>query len=114
MKRVNLRYLHRVIVFVFLVIINTSCRGPISDGMLIHNIVVVSSDQEKGLTNQNVVIQKGKITYIGTKLPPIAISKDSVIDGTGKYLAPGFIDGHVHLFQIPGMNPKIAKNNPEI
>jgi imidazolonepropionase-like amidohydrolase len=83
-------------------------------GILISNITIVSAQNEAVLKNQNVIIRNGKIEYIGQNKLLGKFPKDSIIDGTGKYLTPGFIDGHIHLFQIPGMNPNIAKRNPEI
>ncbi|MCW5911019.1 MAG: amidohydrolase family protein [Cyclobacteriaceae bacterium] len=91
-----------------------SCNNKEHQGILISNIIVVSGQNKNILKNQNVVIENGKIKYIGTGDLSRKFPKDSIIDGTGKYLTPGLIDGHVHLFQIPGMNPNIAKKNPQI
>ena len=37
-----------------------------------------------------------------------------VIDGSGLFLAPGLIDSHVHLGQIPGMTPAQEAQHPDI
>lgn len=37
-----------------------------------------------------------------------------VIDGSGLYLAPGLIDSHVHLGDIPGMTPEQEAQHPDI
>ncbi|MFC5713951.1 adenine deaminase [Thalassorhabdus alkalitolerans] len=39
----------------------------------------------------DVAVEKGKIVGLG------AFEGETVIDGKGKYLSPGFIDGHVHM-----------------
>jgi imidazolonepropionase-like amidohydrolase len=64
----------------------------------IKNIQVV--DVEKGtlITNQTVNIKNGIITEIGPS-GKVKIDKGTVvIDGHGKYLAPGYFDMHVHTF----------------
>lgn len=45
---------------------------------------------------QDVLIAGEKIEYVGN-IPDIDPKLCTVIDGTGKMLVPGFIDGHVHL-----------------
>ncbi|MBI3934601.1 MAG: amidohydrolase family protein [Acidobacteria bacterium] len=40
---------------------------------------------------------------MGTDAPRGDASAATVIDGSGKYVTPGLIDGHVHLAQVPGM-----------
>ena len=37
-----------------------------------------------------------------------------VIDGSGLFLAPGLIDSHVHLGDIPGMTPEQEAQHPDI
>ncbi len=38
----------------------------------------------------------------------------NVIDGSGLFLAPGLIDSHVHLGDIPGMTPEQEAQHPDI
>ena len=40
----------------------------------------------------NLLIEDGKIAWAGTEMP----SADKSIDATGKIVAPGFIDIHMH------------------
>jgi hypothetical protein len=51
------------------------------------------------IADQTVLIEKGVITSIGT------VNNDAnttiTIDGKGKYLIPGLIDSHIHLWQSP-------------
>jgi len=65
------------------------------------NVNVVPMDRERIFPNQTVVIRAGHIIAIGptkgTSIPRDA----SVIDGTGKYLMPGLVDMHVHIYD-PG------------
>lgn len=50
--------------------------------------------------SQDVLIEGGVIVEVGTKLTSKA---DVTIDAAGKYVMPGFIDGHVH-FRLATMN----------
>jgi len=70
-------------------------EGPVA----ITNVNVLSTDGEHFIPNQTVFIEEGKITAIETE---VEISEDIfTIDGSGKYLIPGLVDTHVHLFKSP-------------
>lgn len=43
----------------------------------------------------NVILEGGKITAVGDEQPQ---EGDQVVDAQGCYVAPGFIDSHVHIF----------------
>ena len=51
-------------------------------------------DGVKVIAETDVMIQHGKITDIGPNLPA---GNAKVVDGAGKTLLPGLIDGHVHV-----------------
>src|ERR1051326_1622630 len=51
-------------------------------------------DGVKVIPETDVMIQHGKITDIGPNLPA---GNAKVVDGAGKTLMPGLIDGHVHV-----------------
>ena len=53
-------------------------------------------DRNRTLSNMTVLIKDGKIASISSngKIPKDA----SIIDGRGKFLTPGFVDMHTHLF----------------
>ena len=42
--------------------------------------------------NLNILIEDGKIAWVGTSIP----EADRTIDATGKIVTPGFIDIHMH------------------
>ena len=48
----------------------------------------------------------GRIALIGTTRPPDLSPGATEIDGAGRFLVPGLIDGHVHLGDVPGVNPE--------
>jgi 5-methylthioadenosine/S-adenosylhomocysteine deaminase len=43
----------------------------------------------------------GKILAVGAGDPPASLAADTVIDATGKMVAPGFISAHSHLYSGP-------------
>jgi imidazolonepropionase-like amidohydrolase len=84
---------------VFLVAIILGFAGNAQ--LLIRNTTVVDVEARKLLPGQTVVVEDGKIKAVGKK---ISVPQDAqVIDGTGKYLLPGFVDAHVHFFQSGGV-----------
>ena len=38
----------------------------------------------------------------------------TVVDGTGRFLVPGLIDGHVHLAVVPGMEETASARHQEL
>jgi hypothetical protein len=69
-------------------------KRPATD-ILITNTNVLSEDGLSILSNQNLLIKKGKIVSITDK--PIEPENFLVVDGKGKFVIPGLIDSHVHL-----------------
>ena len=67
---------------------------PKPEDLLIRNATVWTNEQEGRLENTDVLIKGGKIAQIGKGLPAAGAK---VIDGTGKFLAPGIIDEHSHI-----------------
>jgi imidazolonepropionase-like amidohydrolase len=63
----------------------------------------VDVEKKRILPGQTVVVLDSFIRYAGRgrayKLP----DGTQVLDGTGKYLVPGFVDAHVHFFQSGGL-----------
>lgn len=65
-------------------------------------------DREIILINQTVVISNGIISEIGPA-NKIKIKSSAVkINGRGKYLIPGLIDSHVHLYSTTEMPLYVA------
>lgn len=65
----------------------------------INNVNVLSANGNAFIPNQNVYIENGKIISIDSV--PIKSTEVTVINGEGKFLIPGLIDSHVHLFKSP-------------
>ena len=58
-------------------------------------MICIKSDRiitPRGLVRGNIYVENGKITEI----TPKAYSVEDIIDMSGKYVAPGFIDIHTH------------------
>lgn len=61
-------------------------------------------DVNTGKVNKRSIVISGD--HIERIAPPGKIKyseKDSIIDGTGKYLMPGLVDAHIHFFQSGGL-----------
>ena len=67
---------------------------PTQHDLLIKNATVWTNEKEGRLPNTDVLVHNGKIARIGKNLDA---GGARVIDGTGKYLAPGIIDEHSHI-----------------
>jgi imidazolonepropionase-like amidohydrolase len=62
------------------------------------HVNVIPMDRERVLTDQTVIVRGGRIAEIGAA-EKVRVPKDAMqIDGRGKYLLPGLIDMHTHLF----------------
>ena len=88
---------------VFWIILLLSCKDPESDkpvsdldsnSLLITNVTIFNGRDSVLLENRNVLVENGEIKAIIKSEIPF---KEKKIDGTGKFLIPGFIDAHVHL-----------------
>lgn len=79
-----------------LILAMSFCASVIAQTVAFTNVNVIPMDKERVLQNQTVLVKNGVIADIGKN---VKIPKDAVkIDGTGKFLIPGLMDMHVHLF----------------
>ena len=68
----------------------------------IRDVSVISMTREGVIPNQTVIIEKGRITQIGSASKVKIPQGVSTIDGRNKFLMPGLIDMHTHFFQEQG------------
>jgi imidazolonepropionase-like amidohydrolase len=62
------------------------------------NVNVIPMDRERVLEGQTVIVREGRIAELG-EAARIKIPEDALrIDGRGRYLIPGLMDMHTHLF----------------
>ncbi|WP_323801128.1 amidohydrolase family protein [Parasphingorhabdus sp.] len=80
-------------------------RDPIE--LAIRNVTVVSPERSVPLENVDVLIDKGRIISIERKDNRRATQE---IDGAGRFLTPGLIDGHVHLYHATGLSRRYTKS----
>jgi imidazolonepropionase-like amidohydrolase len=50
-----------------------------------------------GIGKQNLLVDTGRVTAVGVQVMP----GDRIVDVSGRYIVPGFIDSHVHLAYDP-------------
>lgn len=72
----------------------------LSQNITIHNVNVVDVKSGSIIAQQDVIVKEGIIKSIHRSQ---ASNKQNSIDGTNKYLIPGLIDSHIHLFQSGGL-----------
>ena len=58
---------------------------------------VIPMDEERILENQRVVVQDGRITALGAEAADAVPAGATVVDGSGKYLIPGYAEMHAHI-----------------
>lgn len=75
---------------------------PEVETCLFKNVTLWTNTDKGVLRNQEVLIEKGKISAWGQglKVP----EKTKIIDGTGKHLTTGIIDEHSHIGILHGVN----------
>jgi imidazolonepropionase-like amidohydrolase len=84
--------------------------------LTIAHVTIVSAERGKPLRNAVVRVHDGNIASVKSGADDIVAAEAdaTVIDGTGMYLAPGLIDTHVHLSEIPGMTQEQEAAYPDI
>ena len=79
--------------------------------LCLENVTVVSADRPAPF-QADVCIDQGRITSIET--PGRARAAKKTIDGSGRFLIPGLIDSHVHLYHAPGLKRRYTKHYDEL
>jgi imidazolonepropionase-like amidohydrolase len=102
-----------VAVLTFIVLAQTK-----EDVYLIKNATIFPVEEEP-LENADLLIQGGKIVAMGTDLPVTENAK--IIDASGLFVYPGFIDAHTHLglSEVSAISSTVdiremGKENPEL
>lgn len=85
--------------------------------LLIRQVRLVSLEEHQAVLS-DVLIRDGAIAWIGPSpyLPadPGDAEPENILDGQGRFLSPGLIDGHTHLNEIPGMTSEHEAAYPDI
>ena len=69
-------------------------HGKSAGRLLIRNAMVVYGNAKPAFGPVDILVQDGLIAHVG---PHAESNVDAIIDGTGKYVLPGFVDTHGHL-----------------
>lgn len=78
--------------------------APTTSDLWIHDVTVVSPERAAPLAHANVLLRDGRIVSVSVSQRPEAAPPGArVIDGTGRWLVPGLVDGHTHLAEVPGL-----------
>lgn len=82
--------------------------------LLITNVTVISSGGTASPVRMDVIVDDGRIISVEESATHRNGSATTTIDGTGKFLIPGLIDGHTHLNEVPGMTFEHERQYPDI
>ena len=84
------------------------------DAIWIRDVTLVSPERKAPLQNAHVLIRGERIAWVGASAPPDLPAGARVIEGRGRTLVPGLIDGHVHLAMVPGMSEEQVRAMPAL
>jgi imidazolonepropionase-like amidohydrolase len=79
--------------------------------LLIENVTLLSPELAQPLGNRHVLVRDGRIAAVSDRAIP-APEGARRLDGTGKFLTPGLMDGHVHVSQVVGL--PFGSTDPEM
>lgn len=79
-----------------------------SSDLFIQNVTLISAEREVPAVDMDVQIRDGRIVAIGRDLPVPPGS--STLAAPGRYLIPGLIDSHVHVYHASGLRPQYTEN----
>jgi imidazolonepropionase-like amidohydrolase len=76
---------------------------PQTETIIIKNASIWTNEKEGILKNATIVVENGKIKYVGTGSFPVPANA-RVIDAEGKHVTSGIIDEHSHIAISKGVN----------
>ena len=89
--------------------------GTSGDGEIwISDVTLISPERAAPVLHAHVLVRDGRVAWVGSAPPPGMSPRVKAVDGSGRYLVPGLIDGHVHLAEVPGMNDAQAAKMPQL
>ncbi len=100
----------------WLVLVGALPGALLAADLRIEHVTIVSPERGSPMRDASVRVHDGRIVAISTARGATAPSnKDTIaMDGSGLFLAPGLIDSHVHLDEIPGMTADQEAQHPDI
>lgn len=98
----------------FVLLTAALASSALAETSAIVNVNVIPMDRERLIRNQTVIVRNGVIAEIGdagkVKVPKGA----QKIDGNGRFLIPGLVDMHVHLFSDEDFPDSLAEDELKI
>jgi len=79
-------------------LVSAQTKSQQPDAVAFVNVSVIPMDRERVLTNQTVIVRNGLIAVVGDAKRVKVPRGVPTIEGTGRFLIPGLMDMHVHLF----------------
>src|SRR5687767_3603883 len=73
--------------------------------IVFRNVNVIPMDRERVLLNQTVVVNNGKITFVGEGKTAKYGKGATLIEAKGKYLIPGLAEMHAHVPPVDNLEP---------
>lgn len=74
-----------------------TARGDLPATLVIRDGTLVSVTSGEVLPGMSVAVQGPRIAYVGPDAGHAVGPRTEVIDAGGRYIAPGFLDGHCHI-----------------
>lgn len=82
--------------FVILFLSLSGVSAVAAAGLAITNVTVIDGTGGPNIPNQTVLIEDGRIAAVQSAAESVP-SDSRIIEATGKFLMPGWIDAHIHL-----------------
>ena len=101
-----------------LVALAACCTSAAAQDVWIERVTIVSPERSSPMSDATVHIRGDRIVSVSRHSESGAAGRSGtgaqVIDGRGLYLAPGLIDSHVHVGEIPGMTAVQEQAHPDV
>lgn len=82
--------------------------------LVIRHVTVASPERSQPLPDVDVVIDGSRIRSISRQADGHGPTGRQEIDGRGRYLVPGLIDSHVHLYHASGLQRRFTSNYEQL
>ena len=74
-----------------------TARGELPATLVIRGGTLVSVTSGEILPNMSVAAQGSRIAYVGLDASHTLGDETRIVEAEGRYMAPGFLDGHCHI-----------------
>ena len=72
------------------------CTNKVTADLLITNVNLIDGTGAAMQEDMTIIVRHGRITHVSRSIVEGKYSAKEILDGRGKYLMPGLIDGHAH------------------